>query len=1136
MIKKDRSIFKIKHNKKIEILDEEPKETSKSIFKKYSKSKIITFIISFIVLFLFIFSIITGKNIVLVGAKKVLNDLGIYTEEISSIEINSSIYNDEESWNINKSAKWTSSNTAEVVFDVNSIRKINDHKKDIILVIDVSKSMEGDKINKVISDTKELIDYVLTDTENRIALITFGKSSDILSPFTNDKDTLTEKLDSLELSDLTNYNAALKNVDTIMNGYTKEDKRDVVTLFLTDGFPNEDNPNQVGAYEVLKDKYPYMNINGIQYEMGAYLIYAIEEITDEQWVADQTTLNNVLFEATVSPLKYEEFTVNDYISDEFIVNSVKDIEVSTGEVELTEENGLQKIIWDLGNSKYVTGNNEKMTIKLTLKEEQTEEVLIPTNKKESITYKLEDNSEKTVNSSDTPVLKNMYELKYETNAPDGCELDDIPSEKHGIYTTVKKKTDELSCAGYLFKGWEMDDTDSIDTKSVGNDYFIMPEHDVTIRATWTKQSINKTMDGTVHEKTTLYKVLEKEAEIETYAKEYKYAHQDSMDESKSTKKIYYWEDLYNRTADIILNKNNVIFANQCWQMIRTTDTGGVKLLYNGEAENGKCLNTRGTHVGYSSATTKNLYTSYYYGTSYTYDTTTKKFTLSGNITTGSIEIGKYTCLSTSETETCTELNYVESLDSGTKYNVINLNGSSNYSQFGILRINKDGKSLSDVGYMYNTRYIPSYRDSPKEQVLDITLFRNDYYYADSVTYDESTGLYTLVNPNKFESSNYDDLTGKYTITVDSSGTSGYKVFYVAEANSTYLYGRNLTKGEIEVTDTYTYGDSYSANDDGTYTINNPITISLTEYGKNYSIVNNKYVCKNAVNNTCSELWYALNAGNEDFYYENSKKTYIYGNSFTYSNGTYKLKDTTTLTSMEIAADPSLLNNYHYTCFKDTGECTTLSYIYNYAEYNTSRYYLNLNNGKGIDDALKDMLYADDVNKYNSTIKSGVDAWYENTLLNYSDYLEDTIFCNYRDVSELNGFNPNGGSIQSSFMEFNNTSKRLKCTYETDKFSTLNEKAKLKYKVGLITTPEMMLLGSYDIKKTGVKYWHMSPANYRFDYAKNHNTRETGMIYPDNSYYNEGVRPTISLIPGIEYSSGDGSMDNPYVIDTDQEGE
>ena len=37
--------------------------------------------------------------------------------------------------------------------------------------------------------------------------------------------------------------------------------------------------------------------------------------------------------------------------------------------------------------------------------------------------------------------------------------------------------------------------------------------------------------------------------------------------------------------------NNVIFQNFCWKIIRTTETGGVKLLYNGSPSSGKCTNT-----------------------------------------------------------------------------------------------------------------------------------------------------------------------------------------------------------------------------------------------------------------------------------------------------------------------------------------------------------------------------------------------------------------------------------------------------------------------------------------------------------------------------------------------------------------
>ncbi len=43
---------------------------------------------------------------------------------------------------------------------------------------------------------------------------------------------------------------------------------------------------------------------------------------------------------------------------------------------------------------------------------------------------------------------------------------------------------------------------------------------------------------------------------------------------------------------------------------------------------------------------------------------------------------------------------------------------------------------------------------------------------------------------------------------------------------------------------------------------------------------------------------------------------------------------------------------------------------------------------------------------------------------------------------------------------------------------------------------------------------------------------SGNVTGWNASYSNGVRPAISLRPGIEYLEGDGSMDSPYIIDTD----
>lgn len=40
-----------------------------------------------------------------------------------------------------------------------------------------------------------------------------------------------------------------------------------------------------------------------------------------------------------------------------------------------------------------------------------------------------------------------------------------------------------------------------------------------------------------------------------------------------------------------ITNNNIIFGDFCWQIVRTTDTGGIKIMYNGVPNNGQCTNT-----------------------------------------------------------------------------------------------------------------------------------------------------------------------------------------------------------------------------------------------------------------------------------------------------------------------------------------------------------------------------------------------------------------------------------------------------------------------------------------------------------------------------------------------------------------
>ena len=77
--------------------------------------------------------------------------------------------------------------------------------------------------------------------------------------------------------------------------------------------------------------------------------------------------------------------------------------------------------------------------------------------------------------------------------------------------------------------------------------------------------------------------------------------------------VYY----YRGDADKV--NNNIIFNNMCWKIIRTTETGGVKIIYNGKPNNGKCETQTGetTQIGTSKFNEKeddNAYVGYMYGT------------------------------------------------------------------------------------------------------------------------------------------------------------------------------------------------------------------------------------------------------------------------------------------------------------------------------------------------------------------------------------------------------------------------------------------------------------------------------------------------------------------------------------------
>ncbi len=400
-------------------------------------------------------------------------------------------YNEKEpgSWKVEKSAEWTSKGKARITFQVDSTLKTEN--KDIIFVLDISDSMSGKKLERVKQDSIELINFLLSNSNNSAALITFDTSSEILSEFTNDKNTLVNLISNLNSGGNTNYYQALINVNNILKGYTLSSNKDCIVLFLTDGYPYKDTPNEESYFSYLKQEYPYVIVNGIQYEMGEDILNPIKKVSDNQYLADMNTLNNVLFDASVAPIPYNNFILTDTIdTDNFTLENVSDINVSQGRVEFNKEN--QEVTWIIDS--LGAGRKAKMEIDVIQKEESKSKELLSTNKKETISSKI-DEIEENITSTKTPILRDNYKVIYEGNVPDGCKLFDIPTTKsYNVFELVGIENVKPTCEGYQFKEWRIVDST---VKRINSDYFEMPESDVIIRAEWVNLSLVKSMNGEV---------------------------------------------------------------------------------------------------------------------------------------------------------------------------------------------------------------------------------------------------------------------------------------------------------------------------------------------------------------------------------------------------------------------------------------------------------------------------------------------------------------------------------------------------------------------------------------------------------------------------------------------------------------
>ena len=521
--------------------------------------------------------------------------------------------------------------------------------------------------------------------------------------------------------------------------------------------------------------------------------------------------------------------------------------------------------------------------------------------------------------------------------------------------------------------------------------------------------------------TNLYNIIQKRYnEDKTYLGLY-----DGEGADTYTNLVYYYKGN--------VQNNNVLFAGFCWKIVRTTETGGVKIVYNGVQKDEVPISPI-EQSSYTNISNDATYPYTFDSTSKTWVSTNKDNSKTGTITFTVATAGDY------------YLNYTVSSESG--YDKANFykNGTAILSAVSGEKtgsIELTGLTTSDVIKVEYTK------DSSSSSGSDNVVFSIGKAVGDPVKSCNNTGTDSQIGTSIFNSS------------YNSPAYAGYMY------NSVYEYSSKTILKKAYFNGTKAYGDgvTYASSK---YTLTNATTLSVSS--SNISTLVGKYTCNSSsTTETCTNARYIVGySGTTIYYYLLSggttdgttlaNKNYVFGSSFTYANGSYSLSSTTTINTDNWASQSSNIDTHHYTCLSSGTTCTSLYYVY-YIDYGTT-YYITLTGGKSVDDALNEMLYnANTKSSTSSTIKTYIDNWYKNNMTSYTEKLEDTVFCNDRSMSnkESNGWNPNGGSTTSEIWfkyYIIPTTPSLKCTNENDKFTVENSNGNgaLTYPVGLLTEP------------------------------------------------------------------------------------
>lgn len=485
-----------------------------------------------------------------------------------------------------------------------------------------------------------------------------------------------------------------------------------------------------------------------------------------------------------------------------------------------------------------------------------------------------------------------------------------------------------------------------------------------------------------------------------------------------------------------VDNNHVLLEGNCYLIVRTTDTGGVKIMYDGKAgSDGTCVNT-------------------------TFDPSLLKWY--------GFEDGS-------------ERGYMEE-----KGDSSFLDWSWDYSP--------EGNYVNTQAELEWNTFLSVESDSLRD-------YKN-FLFADEVTFKD--GKYYLENPESYQSMSKNELKNKYTC--KNNEESCESIYHIEENFSDDDYWIPYT--------IYHNGDTYES--------------------------------------TMAEL---------------EGKKLVLGHDVKYKNGKYTLLDTVTyplenLDTVEtVLTKEKNIGKRHYVCLSDDNTCKEVYYLYDLYAYSggdTYVHYVLLRNGAMIETALAKLYkfyqkYINPANDIDSDRKSIVDTWYQKNLVPYTHLLEDTVWCNDR-TTNFGNFDINTNfrfgygyfvneSAFSTYQRLEEGKPTLECSRKADSFTVNNSQGnkKLKYPVGLLTSDEMMYMGTtHQSWCPGYAVTSMSSVSSRELYEQKLPFKDWTVSNDEESTINNSVAPiseckansavlpTVSL-KNTEICAGTGTAEDPYRV-------